>query len=91
MDSAFPSLAKMVVYTETGNCVKRHGAHPNLRTEARQQAEELNCCPHLYQTAEIWCSPREIFPAWIVDEHSFDQLWKGNSRLLQMKSRLQKS
>lgn len=40
---------------------------------------------------EIWCSLTEIFPAWIVDRHSFDHLGEGNSRLLQMKSRLQKS
>lgn len=39
---------------------------------------------------EIWCSLREVFPAWIVDRHSFNQLREGNSRLLQMKSRLQK-
>lgn len=39
---------------------------------------------------EIWCSPREVFPAWIMDRHSFNQLGEGNSRLLQMKSRLQK-
>lgn len=45
-------LAKMLAYTETGNCVKRHGAFPNLNTETRPQAEELNCCPHLHQRAE---------------------------------------
>lgn len=60
-DSGFPSLAKMVVYTETGNCVKRHGACPNMRTEARPQAEELNCCPHMHQTAKRYDAPSERY------------------------------
>lgn len=42
----------MLAYTETGNCVKRYGAFPNLSTEAGPQAEELNCCPHLHQRAK---------------------------------------
>lgn len=51
-DFGFPPLAKIVVYTETEDCVKRHGACSSLRNETGLQAEELNFHPHLHQMAK---------------------------------------
>lgn len=56
-DFGFPPLAKMVVYTETENCVKRPGACSSH--EVGLQAVELNFHPHLYQKAKRCGAPQE--------------------------------
>lgn len=82
-DFGFPSLAKMVVYTETENCVKRCGACSSLGNEAGLQAEGLNChhtCTK--QQIDVMLPGGQVLPGQCICA------MERKRQVMQMKSRL---